>query len=574
VELGIRKRILLVYLFVAMGFFLITFRLFIIMVLQHHHFTKKAERQHQKTILIGPHRGTIYDRNGKELAISVDLESLYGVPSEIEDPDLVAAKLSNVLGMSHHTIEKRLEGDRNFIWLDRKIDPERVKRIKELSLSNKEIGFLPESKRFYPKKGLAGHLLGFVGMDNKGLEGIEFAYERDLSGEGGCLILERDALGREIFLSNRNYRPPSPGNSLFLTIDEVVQYIVEKELDNGMEKWKAKGALAIVMNPKTGEILAMGVRHEFNPNMIENYRPSDWRNKAITDLYEPGSTFKVIAAAAALEEGITKIGDLFDCSKGEIEVGGEIIHDVRPHGVLSFSEVIQKSSNVGAIQIGMRLGKERLYKYIKAFGFGEKTGIDLPGEASGKVREPRNWSGTSIGAISIGQEVAVTPLQILRAFSAIANNGNLMKPYVVSEMRDYEGQIIKSFSPQAVGRVISEDTSKRVTEVLRTVLEEGGTATKAAIEGNLVAGKTGTAQKIDPKTGTYSHEKFVSSFVGFLPAEDPKISIIVVVDEPKGAIYGGSVAAPIFKEIAEQILTYLKIPIMEEGHTLLLSKGQ
>lgn len=566
-----RKRILLVSLFLGTGFLIITLRLFSIMVLQHHHYTKMAERQHQRTLHIEPPRGTIYDRMGRELAVSVELESLYGVPSEIEDPDFVAAKLSTILGMSHHSIEKRFESGKNFIWLDRKLDPERVRKIKALSISAKEIGFIPESKRFYPKRTLAGHLLGFVGMDNNGLEGIELAYEGDLKGEKGWLILERDALGRDIFPSNHNYRPPIPGKNLFLTIDEVIQYITEKELDKGIKRWKAKSAIAIVMNPRTGEILSMGVRPEFNPNIIGNYRPSDWRNKAITDMYEPGSTFKVILAAASLEEGVVKMGDLFDCSRGEIEVGGKIMRDVHRHGVLSFSEIIQKSNNVGAIQIGIRLGKERFYKYIKNFGFGEKTGIDLPGESPGKVRETKKWSGTSIGAVSIGQEVAVTPLQMLVAFSAIANGGYLMRPYIVSEIKDNDGHTIKSFNPQVVRKVISENTSKRLTEILRTVVEEGGTATKAAIDGNLVAGKTGTSQKADPETGNYSTDRYVSSFIGFLPADDPRISIIVVVDEPKGEIYGGSVAAPIFKEIAEQVLTYLKIPRIEEDLKVFVS---
>lgn len=574
IEIGIRKRILLVSLFIAIGFFIITLRVFLIMIVQHNQYMKRAERQHQKTIHIEPLRGTIYDRMGRELAVSVELDSLYGVPSEIEDPDFVAAKLSTILGMSHHSIEKRLGSDKNFIWLDRKLDPERVRKIKALSISTREIGFLKEGKRFYPKKNLASHLLGFVGMDNKGLEGIELAYEGDMKGEEGWLILERDALGRDIFPSNNNYKSPSSGRDLYLTIDEVIQYITEKELVNGVERWRAKSAIAIVMNPRTGEILAMGVRPEFNPNIIGNYKPYDWRNRAITDLYEPGSTFKVISAAAALEEGVARPWDLFDCSRGEIEVGGKVMRDAHRHGVLSFTEVIQKSSNIGAIQIGMKLGKERFYKYIKAFGFGEKTGIDLPGESPGKVRVPKEWSGTSIGAVSIGQEIAVSPLQILAAFSAIANDGNLMKPYIVSEVRDNEGRVIKSFTPQVVRKVISENTSKRLTEILKTVVEEGGTATKAAIQGNLVAGKTGTAQKTDPETGSYSNERYVSSFVGYLPAEDPKISIIVVVDEPKGAIYGGSVAAPIFKEIAEQVLTYLKIPMMEEDRTVFLSNVQ
>jgi cell division protein FtsI (penicillin-binding protein 3) len=574
IEIVIRKRILLVAFLVAIGFFIVTLRVFLIMIVQHNQYMKRAERQHQKTIHIEPLRGTIYDRIGRELAVSVELESLYGVPSEIEDPDFVAAKLSTILGMSHHSIEKRLGSDKNFIWLDRKLDPERVRKIKALSISTREIGFRKEGKRFYPKKNLASHLLGFVGMDNKGLGGLELAYEEDMKGEEGLLILGRDAMGREIYPSNNSYKPPSPGRNLYLTIDEVVQYITEKELDRGMVKWKAKGAIAIVMNPKTGEILAMGVRPEFNPNIIGNYKDSDRTNKAVTDSYEPGSTFKVISAAAALEEGVARPGDLFDCSRGEIEVGGKVMRDVHRHGVLSFSEVIQKSSNIGAIQVGMKLGKERFYRYIKDFGFGVKTGIGLPGESSGKVREPKNWSGTSIGAVSIGQEIAVTPLQMLTAFSAIANNGYLMRPYVVSGVRDNEGRVIKSFTPQVARKVISENTSKRLTEILKTVVEEGGTATKAAIQGNLVAGKTGTAQKTDPETGSYSNERYVSSFVGYLPAEDPKISIIVVVDEPKGAIYGGSVAAPIFKEIAEQVLTYLKIPMMEEDRTVFLSNVQ
>ncbi|MEK6692741.1 MAG: penicillin-binding protein, partial [Nitrospirota bacterium] len=282
IEIGIRKRILLVSLFIAIGFFVITLRVFLIMIVQHNQYMKRAERQHQKTIHIEPLRGTIYDRMGRELAVSVELDSLYGVPSEIEDPDFVAAKLSTILGMSHHSIEKRLGSDKNFIWLDRKLDPERVRKIKALSISTREIGFRKEGKRFYPKKNLASHLLGFVGMDNKGLGGLELAYEEDMKGEEGLLILGRDAMGREIYPSNNSYKPPSPGRNLYLTIDEVVQYITEKELDRGMVKWKAKGAIAIVMNPKTGEILAMGVRPEFNPNIIGNYNDSDRTNKAVT----------------------------------------------------------------------------------------------------------------------------------------------------------------------------------------------------------------------------------------------------------------------------------------------------
>jgi len=367
----------------------------------------------------------------------------------------------------------------------------------------------------------------------------------------------RDAAGKK--LSDGNFWEIK-GNDVVLTIDEGLQYIVEKHLDEAMSKWQASSATAIMMDPFTGEILAMANRPTYDPNNLNSVKNmANVRNRAITDLYEPGSTFKIVTASGALEEKIVKLSSKFDCSQGYIDVGGKRVKDAHRHGVLTFEEVIQKSSNVGTIKIAMMLGKDRLYKYIKKFGFGEKTGIDLPGEVSGYVRPPERWSGTSLGAIPIGQEVAVTALQILRAYSAVANGGFLVNPYIVSEVRAPDGKILFKAVIKR-NRVISEETSEIMKNILKKVTEEGGTATQARLEGNAVAGKTGTAQKYDPKTGRYSKDKFVGSFVGFIPVQNPRIALIVVIHDPKGAHYGGVVAAPVFKAISDEALAYLNVP--------------
>lgn len=565
---GAKNRAIMIGIILSLSFFVIISRLFYLMILQHNELTKKADKQHYKVIIVEPKRGTIYDRKMRELAVNVDVESLYGVPSEMENLKAVAVKLSTVLNKNPSDLIKRFEEPKPFMWIDRKLDPIRVEKIKELDLSNREIGFLTESKRFYPKRFLAGQLLGFAGIDNQGLEGIELSYERYIRAGGGWKIVERDATGREIFSTRSKGLPPAPGNDIILTIDETIQYIAEKELDKIMAKTGASGSVAIVANPRTGEILAMAVRPEFNPNIPASYPPSVRKNRAITDIYEPGSTFKFVIAAAALEEGKVNLSDRFDCSSGAIEVGGKVIRDVHRNGVLTFTEVIQKSSNVGTIQIAARLEKEAIFKYIKLFSFGEKTGIDLLGEVVGLVREPSKWSATSMGAIPIGQEIAVTPLQMLMALSSIASNGYLMKPYIVSEIRDHEGKVIKKTSPHIVRKVLSEATVKMLKDILGTVVMAGGTGRSAAIEGNPVAGKTGTAQKFDFSIKRYSKQKYVSSFVGFVPADDPRLAIIVVVDEPKGEIYGGRVAAPVFKNIAEQSMAYLNIPVNTGMHVV------
>ncbi|MDI6727477.1 MAG: penicillin-binding protein 2 [Thermodesulfovibrionales bacterium] len=563
-----RKRAIILSTAITFGFIAVVFRLVDIMLFNHEWFSAKARFQQVRKEMIPVKRGIIFDRRGRELAINLDTESIYCDPSEITSPDKVASALSERINQKPEIILAKLNTDRRFNWIERKVDIEYVQGIKDLKL--KGIGFAPEVKRYYPKGSLASHVIGFVNVDNNGLEGVEQRYDRYLASRSEKAYVFRDAKGNVLsdgqgFSLSREIK----GNNLVLTIDEGLQYILEKNLDAAYLHWKAASATAIMMDPYTGEILAMANRPTFDINDPSNAAPNQRRNRAITDCYEPGSTFKIIVGTAALEEGIVNPDTKFDCSAGYIEVGGKRIKDDHRHGVLSFKEVIQKSSNVGTIKIGLNLGRERLYEYIKRFGFGEKTGIDVAGEVSGWVYSPSKWSGTSIGAISIGQEVAVTPLQVLRAYAAIANGGFLVRPYVVSEVKSPEGNTVYKINPEAK-RILSEKTANVFREILKTVTEEGGTALEAAVDGNQVAGKTGTAQLIDPKTKRYSREKFVSSFVGFVPADKPKIAMIIVIHEPKGQIYGGVVAAPVFRKIASESLSYLSVPRDDSGEKGLL----
>ncbi len=563
-----RKRAIILSTAITFGFIAVVFRLVDIMLFNHEWFSAKARFQQVRKEMIPVKRGIIFDRRGRELAINLDTESIYCDPYEITSPDKVASALSERINQKPEIILAKLNTDRRFNWIERKVDIEYAQVIKDLKL--KGIGFAPEVKRYYPKGSLASHIIGFVDVDNNGLEGVEKRYDKYLSPRGEKAYVFRDAKGNVLsdgqgFSLSREIK----GNNLVLTIDEGLQYILEKNLDAAYLHWKAASATAIMMDPYTGEILAMANRPTFDINNPSNAAPNQRRNRAITDCYEPGSTFKIIVGTAALEEGIVNPDTKFNCSAGYIEVGGKRIKDTHRHGVLSFKEVIQKSSNVGTIKIGLNLGRERLYEYAKRFGFGEKTGIDVAGEVSGWVYSPSKWSGTSIGAISIGQEVAVTPLQVLRAYAAIANGGFLVRPYVVSEVKSPEGNTVYKINPEAK-RILSEKTANVFREILKTVTEEGGTAVEAAVDGNQVAGKTGTAQLIDPKTKRYSREKFVSSFVGFVPADKPKIAMIVVIHEPKGQIYGGVVAAPVFRKIASESLSYLSVPRDDSGEKGLL----
>ncbi len=537
------------------------------MLLNHQWFLLKAKGQQIKREAIPVKRGVILDRRGRELAINLDTESIYCDPSEIATPDRVASALSNAMNKKPDIILAKLVSKNRFNWIERKVSIEDTQKIKDLRL--KGIGFAPDIKRFYPKGSLASHLIGFVGIDNNGLEGVERKFDKYLSARAEKISVLRDARGNSL---SEGLSREIKGNNVILTIDEGLQYILEKNLDDAVLHWKAASATAIMMDPYTGEVLAMASRPTFDLNSPADVTAARRRNRAVTDCYEPGSTFKIVVGTAALEEGVVDPDTRLDCSAGYIEVGGKKVKDAHRLGVLTFKEVIQKSSNVGTIKVGLRLGKERIYRYIKKFGFGEKTGFDLPGEVSGWIRSPERWSGTSIGAISIGQEVAVTPLQVLRAYAAIANGGFLVKPHVVSEIRSPAGDVVYKAVSEP-DRIFSEKTTNTFRKILKTVTEEGGTATGAAVDGNQVAGKTGTAQLIDPRTKRYSKDKFVSSFVGFVPADEPRIAMIVVIHEPKGSIYGGVVAGPVFKKIASDSLSYLSVPRddFEEKRLLLVS---
>lgn len=544
----------------SIGFGLVLYRLVTIQWVEHQQWVQRANRAHETSVDIASVRGSIFDRAGHVLATNVDLPSLYAIPDAIRNKRAFSRRIAPVLGISEEKILERLQQGGQFVWLQRKIAHEKREAIKKKRLEG--IGFVLESKRVYPKASLFGHLLGFAGIDNQGLEGIELKYDATLSGEKGRLVLERDGLGKSIFPENFNYIQPAPGKDLHLTVDEVIQYVSERELDRVVKATGAKGGTVVALDPWSGDILSMAVQPKFNPNDNRPLKPSQsqwkWRNRTISDYYEPGSTFKIVTAAAAIEEGLIEPEELIDCEEGAYPVRGTVIHDHDPMGVIPFSEVMAHSSNIGMVKVAEILGPDRLLKYARSFGFGERLGVDLLGESPGLLRKKSAWSRRSLASIAIGQEIGATPLQVVTAASVIANGGWLMTPRILKTARNTEGDW--GNEPQIRRRVLSEKTAKTMVNILEKVISPVGTAQLAAVPGYRVAGKTGTAQKINPETGRYDKEKFVSSFVGFVPAEDPAVVILVMVDEPRGVAYGGTVAAPVFSSIAKEVLYHLRIP--------------
>lgn len=548
----LRFRIFTVLLLFLLAFIAILARALQLQVIERDKLQALAGRQHVKSITIPPRRGVIYDRDLKELAISMEVDSVYAMVGKIKDPRKVASRLALPLSMDKRQLEDRLRSRKSFVWLKRGID-----------LSGRididGIGTLKEWKRFYPHPQLASHLIGFSGVDSNGLEGVEFAYDTYIKGSPVVFTEERDGLGGEIVLRDLEREGHSSGMDVVLTIDKTIQYIVEKGLRKAVDSTKAKGGIAIVMDPRTGEVLAMATLPSFDPNNFSKYEPSRWRNKAIVDAFEPGSIFKVFLLSAVIEEGLFGPYDRFYCEDGAYRVADRTFHDIKRFGWLTLAQIIKYSSNIGAAKVGEGLGKKRFYRYIKEFGFGAKTGIDLPGEGTGHIPPLSEWSKVSIDTISFGQGLSVTGIQLVTAMSSVANGGYLMRPFVVKRVLDKDGTVVKRIDPEVVRRVISQKTARMVTSLLKEVTGEGGTGVKAAIEGFEVAGKTGTAQKPDLLTGGYQDGKYISSFLGFVPAEDPQITMLVSLDEPEGEFYGGAIAAPVFKEIASQILPYLGV---------------
>lgn len=559
-----KARIFVVFVLLFISFPVLSLRIIQLQLMKKEELSRLASRQHQSVITFTPKRGTIYDAKGKTLAKSAEVDSVYARPPDVENPSQTAKKLAVILDIDRQDLMKKLKKNTSFVWIKRKVTPHETTRIKESGL--KGIHFVKESRRFYPQVSdldsqyLAAHLVGFVGIDSNGLEGVEAKYDASLAGDTTRLIIGKDAFGREI-ITGVPIPGKSPGNySLYLTIDAYIQHVVESELKGAVEASRAKRGMAVVMDPTTGKILAMANYPSFNPNRFWDYPPERWRNRVVSDMFEPGSAFKVFLASAALEEKVAKRHDIFFCENGSYTISGKTIRDVKKYAWLSLEHIIKYSSNIGAAKIAERLGKERFYHYILKFGFGEKTGIDLPGEAPGILRHPKKWSGVALGNIAFGQGIAVTSVQLINAISAIANGGNLLKPYVVDRIVDSQGNIVRQSHPMVVRSVLSEGTAEIMASILRRVIEEGGTGTKAALPYYEVAGKTGTAQKVDSLVGGYSDDRFISSFVGFVPSDKPRLVILVVIDEPQGIPYGGTVAGPVFKNIAGRSLPYLTIP--------------
>jgi cell division protein FtsI (penicillin-binding protein 3) len=537
---------------VAVWVLLIAARLYDLQVVRYEHYTSKAERQQQRVVTLDPPRGTIYDARGRELAVSLQVDSAYAVPPEITDPAAAARALAGVVpGLDVAKLTRQLAGDREFVWVARKLDPPVARKVRDLEL--KGLYFLPESKRYYPMGTLAAQVLGYVGTDNHGLAGLELVYDEEITGKPGVRTVLRDARRGTVVSQALSFAEAEPGHDLYLTLDATVQHIAERELAKAIDERGAKRGSVILLDPATGGVLAMASYPTFNPNDFGGYSPESWRNRAIADVYEPGSTFKVVTAAAALEAGVVKADDVIDCGMGGITIWKGIrVRDHHPYGLLSFAQVISKSSNVGVIRVALRLGNERLYRTIRDFGFGRLTGVDLPGESAGILHPLERWGPIDKAFISFGQGVSVTPLQLVAATAAIANGGNLLKPHVVAAVSRGETRVAKYPQPPVVWRAISPATASELTRLLEAVVTEG-TGKPAAVAGYRVAGKTGTAQI--PVRGGY--HGYLPSFVGFAPADQPAVVGLVAIAEPQGGqYYGGQVAAPAFGAIARQVLLY------------------
>lgn len=551
------KRLLILAGFLLFWFFVICGRLVWLQVVNYGDYTQRAAKQQQRSIDVSPVRGNIYDRRGNELAMTVSVDSVFAVPSEVPDVHSAAQVLGRVLKADSVEIESRMRGSRAFAWVARKIDNATSARVRALNL--KGIYFQKESKRFYPKGELAAQVIGYVGLDDEGLGGVEREFEPKLTGKPGKMLITMDNKHRWLGRTEKN---PDPGENLVLTIDEKIQYIAERELARAIEETHAETGTVIVQNPHTGEVLALANWPTFNPNIFNKVNPQSLKNRAVSDIYEPGSTFKVVTLAAALEEKITNPDEVVDCQMGSIVVNGLRIHDHHPYAGLTVAQILEHSSDVGAIKIALRLGEERFDRYIRVFGFGAQTRIELPGETRGITKPVSRWSKVSIGAISMGQEIGVSPVQLASMVSIIANDGLYVPPRIVAGTTPPRStpQLI-AFHPALGRRVISPLTAAQMKHMMEGVVLRG-TGKRAILDGYTSAGKTGTAQKIDA-SGRYSHLKHIASFAGFAPVNNPAVTVLIVLDSPAGGYPrdgGGEAAAPVFARIAQQVLAYMNVP--------------
>jgi len=547
-------------------------RLVYLQVFSYGKFVKQAGHQQQRAIPLAAKRGVIYDRAGHELAMSVMVDSAFAVPTEVKDLPTAVALITRITGEDSNVVLADCRAHKTFCWVARKANDETIERINSLKLQG--IHFQKEPKRFYPARDLAAQVLGSVGMEDSGLSGIEHAFDDELRGKAGKMFISVDA--RKQWFSDVATQP-DPGDNIVLTIDKNIQYIAEKELEQAIHDTQAISGTVIVENPHTGEILALANRPTFNPNLRKQIKPDTLTNRAVSYVYEPGSTFKLVTISAALEEKVTNPNELFDCQMGSIVYNGMRIRDSKPHGILPVWGVLAESSDVGSIKIALRLGEDRLYKYIRAFGFGQQTGIELPGETRGLTKPPSRWSRVSIAAISMGQEIGISPIQLAGLVSTFANDGVWVAPRIVAGTVAPKGapQTV-AFHPGAAHRVISPYTAAEMRSMMEKVVIEG-TGRKAILEGYSAAGKTGTAQKVDPATGAYSKTKYIGSFAGFAPVNNPQIVVAVILDSAVGLHQGGQVSAPVFRRITQQVLEYLHVPHdlpLAPKHQLLLAQAK
>ncbi|MGI6485034.1 MAG: stage V sporulation protein D [Tepidanaerobacteraceae bacterium] len=549
----IKRRLVLLLLFSLIFSITLIGRLFWLQFVRGDELKQRAHDQWTKDVMVEPVRGTLYDRNANPLAVSATVDTVVASVPDIGDIEKTAEMLAPALDMDKaklvETLKKAKEGNKASIYIKRKITEEESKAVRELNL--KGIYFTKETKRFYPERNLASHLLGFTGIDSQGLDGVELYYDKYLRGTPGRIVSETDALSRKLPFGVDKYIPPEDGFDLVLTIDKVIQHIAERELEKVLAKYEAKRGIIIVMDPRNGEILALAAKPDYDPNEFNKYSPKDWRNPAISDSYEPGSTFKVITASAGLEEGVVRPNDRF-YDPGYVIVSGVRIGCWRHggHGSQTFVQVMENSCNPGLVELGTKLGKERMVKYIKGFGFSQKTGIDLPGEAKG-IFDPQKIGPVELATISFGQGISVTPIQLINAICVIANDGKMVQPHVAKAILD-EDNIVHEFSSSAIRQVISTETAQEMKKILESIVTNG-TGGPGKIEGYRVAGKTGTAEKYVPG-------KYVASFVGFAPVDDPQLAALVIVDEPTGGtIYGGQIAGPVFQKVMSDSLNYLGI---------------
>jgi cell division protein FtsI (penicillin-binding protein 3) len=509
-----------------------------------------ALRQHRETVVVPAGRGTIVDRNGEPLAIGKAATTIYANPRQVDDARNLMLSAGKILGADPAVLYPTLtDRSRGFVYVERKADPRKAEKLEALGYAG--LGFYPEELRFYPQGPVAAQILGYAGLDNVGLEGLERSLEHTLSGTPGSQTIVKDPFGRALDVVET--KPETPGKDVRLTMDRQIQANAEEILADTVRRWSARSATAVVMDPKTGAILAMATAPRFNTNRFPKTRADRRRNRAVTDAYEPGSTFKLVTVAAALQEGMVSPSSSFRLPP-TLKVADRTIRESHSRGTqrMSVREIVEYSSNIGTVTIAQRLGEGRLASWIDRFGFGKSTGIDFPGESPGFALPLDQWSGSTIGTVPIGHGIAVTPVQMARAYSVIANGGLLVRPHVIDRV---EGRSVAANRAQ---RVVSRDVAEQMLSMLRGVVVEG-TGTEAAIPGYTVAGKTGTAAKIDPD-GTYSSSRYVASFVGLVPASKPELVVMVMVDEPRGGYYGGTVAAPAFREIARFNLQYLEIP--------------